>query len=293
MGADYVIYEKTGAIARVTLNKPEKLNAFNFLGNGEDAQQFDQALERAAEDDDVKVVIIRGAGRAFCVGQDLGKVGFLYGFGTGQSGERRPSQRIRLKTDRRDFENHLRLLLHPKITVAQVHGHCIEGGCLIAMLCDITIASEDAIFGFPAQRLGFAGSGSPIMHLLIQIVGLRRARYLLLTGKRIDARQAERIGLVCEVVPRDQLESQVEGLATALSQLPKDGIAIGKAHMHMIYDSLGSTTSIAQAYVMHTLFTNVRFEEGEWNFFRSRRDKGVREAFHERDQIWDQKLREP
>ena len=280
----YVIYEKEDNIVRITLNKPEKLNAFTFIGRGEDAKEFYDALGQAEEDDDVKVVVIKGAGRAFGVGHDLTKVGFIYGMGTGQPGERRPSQRTRLKMDRVGLcDDFMKLFYYSKVTIAQVHGYCVGGGLIISCLCDITIAAEDAQFGHTEQRLGFAGSGIPTMPILIMQIGLKRARELLLTGRMIDGKEAERIGLINWAVPVDRLEEEVNKLAKSICLQPRDGIAIGKAATHMAYDSLGLSSGFIQGYITHTLFTNLRWEDDEYNFFKERRDKGARAGFHGRD----------
>jgi len=283
MSYQYVIYEKDGAIARITLNRPEKLNVIDFPGQGGICDDLYAALDEAADDDEVKVVILRGAGRSFCAGHDLTTVGFIYGFGTGQPGERRPSQRIRLKVDRQWMERHLKLLLHPKITIAQVHGHCIGEGALMMEMCDIAVAAEDAQISHAEQRLGFAGSGLNLLPLYLS-VGLKRARELLVTGRTVSGKEAEAMGLVNRAVPLDRLEEEVERYAREATLLPADGIAIGKASHHWILDILGATQGWAQGYVTHTLFTNLRFEPGEFNFFKARRDKGARAGFHERDE---------
>ena len=129
MSDQKVILEKEGNIARIIMNNPAKLNAFVFFGGKEsDANLIWDAFEEAAEDDDVKVIIWKGAGRAFCVGHDLSKVGFVYGFGSGKKDEGRPNQRIRLKYDRAGTERPMRtIFLNPKITIAQVHGYCLGG----------------------------------------------------------------------------------------------------------------------------------------------------------------------
>lgn len=280
----YVIYEKEGNIARVTMNRPEKLNVYQFIGRGPDAREFYDALEEAALDDDVKVVILKGAGRAFSVGHDLTKVGFVYGFGTGKPGERRPSQRVRLLYDRWAMEDWInKIFLHPKITVAQIHGYCIGGGLLIATLCDLAVCADDSTLGHTEQRLGFAGSGIPNMNVLIATVGLKRAMDLLLTGRMIDGKEAERMGLVNKSVPANQLEEEVDKMAKAMCLMPRDGIAIGKASRHMAYDSMGLTAGLAQGYYTHTMFTNLRWEDDEYNFFKERRDKSAKTGFHGRD----------
>jgi len=256
----HVIYEKEGPIARIIMNKPEKLNAYVFFG-GEDAEEIWAAFDEAAEDDEVKVVIWKGKGRAFSVGHDLSKVGFVYGFGRGKPGERRPSQRIRLKLDRYCTEQTKKIFTHPKITIAQAHGYCIAGGLWNAMLCDLITAS-----------------------LLIQTVGLKRALDLLLTGKMISAKEAHEMGLVNYLFPSDKLEEETEKLAQAMALYPRDGIALGKATRHLVYDALGLTASFDLAYVSHTMFTNLRFEPDEYNFFKERRDKSTREAWEGRDE---------
>lgn len=278
----HVIYEKEGPIARIIMNKPEKLNAYVFFG-GEDAEEIWAAFDEAAEDDEVKVVIWKGKGRAFSVGHDLSKVGFVYGFGRGKPGERRPSQRIRLKLDRYCTEQTKKIFTHPKITIAQAHGYCIAGGLWNAMLCDLITASEDALFGVTEQRMGFGGSGVQVA-LLIQTVGLKRALDLLLTGKMISAKEAHEMGLVNYLFPSDKLEEETEKLAQAMALYPRDGIALGKATRHLVYDALGLTASFDLAYVSHTMFTNLRFEPDEYNFFKERRDKSTREAWEGRDE---------
>jgi enoyl-CoA hydratase len=117
----------------------------------------------------------------------------------------------------------------------------------------------------------------------VALIGQKRARELLLTGKLIDGTEAERIGLVNQVVPADQLEAETRKLARSMTLLPRDGIAIGKATARLAYDSMGLSSAFGQGYMSHTLFTNIRYEPGEFNFIKRRRDVGMREAFKERD----------
>jgi len=283
MAYKYVIYEKEGNVARVILNKPETLNGFEWLGIGPDAAEVWAAFDEAAEDDDVKVVIFKGKGRAFTTGHDLSKVGFLYGFGT-EAGDRKPSQRIRLKKDKMGADAQMmHLFLHPKILICQLHGWCIGGGIYFPLMCDLAVAAEDAKLGLTEQRLGFSGSGvNGITHLILTI-GLKRTLDLLLTGRVISGREAADIGLVNKAVPEDKLEEEVEKLAKAITLLPRDGIAIGKATRHLIYDRLGLISDFIPAYISHTMFTNLRWEPDEYNFFKERRDKGAKAGFHGRD----------
>jgi len=288
----YIIYEKDGNLAKITFNQPEKLNALGLVGRDEDAAEFYDALDDVEKDDDIKVVILKGAGRAFSVGHDLRKVGFVYGFGSGVAGEKqRPSQRIRLRKDKIGLaDDLLRIFLCSKITIAQVHGYCVAAGLDIALLCDLVIAAEDTIIGRPEQRLGFAGSGFPSFQIMVANIGLKRTMDLVLTGREIAAKEAEQIGLINKAIPGEILEESVEKLAKALCLLPKDGIAIGKAMRHQVYSQMG-LTNLVPGYVSHTLFTNLQWAEGEFNFFKERRDQSAKGAFHKRDELWKEALK--
>ncbi len=282
-----VLYKKERNTATITLNRPEKLNTWDFPNQGGLSDDFYAALQETEEDDDIKLVIINGSGRSFSAGHDLTTVGNVYGMGTGKPGEKRVPQRKRLKVDRDWWWGRvMKLLYHPKITLCQVHGYCLGEGLTLVEMSDITIASDDAMFGHTEQRLGFAGAGGPMIPLMLK-VGLGRARELLLTGRMFPAEEAERVGLIAKVVPRDKLEDEVKKMAETLCLLPKDGIAIGKAGLHQMYDSLGLTSSFINGYIMHTLFTNLVYDKGEWIFFKDRRDKGVKAAFMEKDKRYE------
>lgn len=284
MNAETLIYDKEdydeGSVVTITMNKPESLNAMDI----EFSRAIDAALIRAEEDDDVKVVVLKATGKAFSSGYDLGRVYYVYGGGSGKAEDesRRPSQRSRLAYDRWRSESLRRLFLLNKITIAQVHGYCIGGGLYMSLCCDLTIAAEDAKIGHSEQRLGFSGA-MYVFPIEIMLIGQKKARELLLTGKLIDGKEAERIGLVNQAVPADQLEEETRKLAQSMTLLPRDGIAIGKACARLAYDSMGLSSSFGQGYLGHTMFTNVRYEKEEFNFLKRRRDVGIRKAIKERD----------
>jgi len=283
MSYKYIIYEKEGEIARITLNKPDKLNSYTFISVGEDFAEILHGFREAENDDEVKVIILKGAGRCFSAGQNLARVGFVYGFSE-EKGTKRPSQRIRLKMDRDGIADGFKsIFLCPKLTIAQVHGYALEAGLMIAMMCDFFIVADDAMVGFPGQRIGFAGGGEHTFGHLMMTVGMRRALDLYITGRQINGEEAEQIGLATKSVPADRLEEEVNSLAKDLCLLPRDGIAIGKATRHLFYDRMGLNDSFTYAYITHTLFTNLRHEPGEFNFFRERREKGAKAAFHDKD----------
>jgi len=284
MSSETLIYKKEdfeeGSMVTITMNKPETLNALNI----EFSREIDDAITEVEHDDDVKVVVFKGAGKSFSCGYDLGRVYFVYGGGSGKKEDksRRPSQRSRLAYDRWRSDSLRRIFLLDKITIAQVHGYCIGGGLYMSLCCDMTIAAEDAKIGHSEQRLGFSGA-MYVFPIEVALIGQKRARELLLTGKLIDGTEAERIGLVNHAVPAEQLEAETRKLARSMTLLPRDGIAIGKATARLAYDSMGLSSAFGQGYIGHTLFTNIRYEEGEFNFIKRRRDVGMRDAVKERD----------
>jgi len=282
MDYKYIIYEKDNAIVKITLNRPDNLNAMDFPGDGGIYDQFMDALEVAANDDDIKVTIIKANGRSFCAGHDLSRIYKVYEEQDAEPGKRRPSQRARLRIDRKWLEGHQKILLFPKITIAQVHGHCIGEGAVISEMCDITIVADDAHISHAEQRLGFAGSGINLLPLF-QMLGYKKARWMCLSGDAIDGTEAERIGWATKSVPPDKLEEETQKVAERMTLLPKDGIMIGKASNQWIYDIIGLNAGLSQAFVTHTLFTNLRFEPGESNFVKNRKEGGTRDGIHKRD----------
>ncbi len=279
MELETITYEKREQIAHITLNRPEKLNAVS----PQLLHDWAAAITEAEEDDDVKVIVFKGAGRAFSAGMDLGKVGFVYGMKEPKPGEKagRTSQRARLKFDRYLFlDFHRRILFCQKLTVAQLHGYCLGVAFNLALHCDLLVASTDCKMGHVEERLGQGGMTiSPIMILRC---GLTRAMDLCLTGRMITGEDAERWGLVNRAVPAETLDDEVRGLAGGLALHPKDGIAIGKATREMIYVTMGMDRGLTDHYIMHSFQTNRVFDPDEFNFFKRRRDAGVRDAAHQK-----------
>ncbi len=287
MAYQYILYEKEDHIARITLNKPEKLNVIKLIGMGEDFQEIMAALNDAEWDDDVKVVVFKGAGRSFCAGEDLMDVGFVYGWGTGKPGEKRPSQRIRLLKDRVGLNDGFRrLLFFPKVTIAQVHGYCLDGGFGLASCCDLIVAAEDAQLGnLGARTVGWMADIPPYP-LLISRVGLTRAWELLLGLTILSGTEAVQWGLINKAVPLDELEDEVNEIARKISLLTRDALIIQKAQMHIIYETLGFGVGLETVYSFHALLTNMSIAPDEANFYKLRRDKGLKAAIADRDERW-------
>lgn len=280
-----IVYEKSGPIARLIMNRPEKLNALRV-------QMFEElvaGLKRAEADDDIKVVILKANGTSFCTGHDLSEVGFVYGFGDGKTADgrqRRPSQRARLQFDRKLLEYYTAFMYSMKPIIAQVQGHAIGGGLYLTEVVDLAIASEDAQFSHAEQRL-MGGGRSLIMNAEILQLGQKRAREFLLFGEPMSGIRAAEIGLVNKAVPNDQLEATVEDWALRISKHPKDALVTGKVFQQLALDSLGYSSQMMRGYVGHTLSTNLRFEPDEYNYFKERRNQGARDAFHSRDDFYE------
>jgi enoyl-CoA hydratase len=279
MAYEFVLYSKEGQVAYITLNRPDRLNAVS----PELIKDWLAAMTEAEEDDDVKVIVFKGAGRAFSAGADLTGVGFVYGMKEAKSGEkgelRRIPQRVKLKFDRALFlDFHRRLLYCPKITIAQLHKYALGVAFQLVLHCDLLLASEDCKMGHVEERLGQGGMTiSPIMVLRC---GLTRAMDLCLTGKMITGKQAAEYNLVNRAVPEAVLDQKVKDLANGLALYPKDGIAIGKACREQMYMTMGIDRGLIDHYIMHSFQTNKVLDPGELNFFKLRRDKGVKEAAH-------------
>lgn len=279
-----ILVEKDGPVARLILNRPEKHNALKF----DDLDTLVEALHEAEADDDIKVIILKGRGQSFCSGHDYNDAVRSYGLEVTEPGvkPRRPSQRSRLLRDRKLGENYMAFQYSLKPVIAQVQGWCTGAGLYLVELVDLAIAADDARFSHSEQRLGLAGN---TWHLNTQIMtyGPKKARELLLLGDNFDGRDAERLGLVNQSVSQEQLETTVEDWARRVAQHPRDALVTGKAMFQMALDSLGGSQQFYRGYVGHTLGTNLRLEEDEYNFLRERRDKGTTAAFKERNKVFD------
>lgn len=278
-----ILYEKQGQIAYITLNRPEKLNTVTPVM----FRNWGRAITEAEEDDDVKVIVMKGAGRCFSAGAPLDQVGYVYGMKEPKPGEKgnKVPLRVKLDFDRSLFLEFFRkVLLCRKITIMQMHKYALGVGFSIAMHADLLIAEEDCRIGHVEERLGLAGL--TIMPIMVARCGLTKALDLCLTGKMIDARQAVDWNLINRAVPADQLESEVRSLAEALCLYPKDGIATAKVARELMYDTMGITRGAMEHYIMHTLQTSRVYDPDEYNAFKERRDKGVRGMAHEKHELF-------
>jgi enoyl-CoA hydratase len=257
--------ETLGAVRRLTMDRPEKLNALSHAL----VEGLSTALDEAARDESVRVVIIRGAGRAFSAGYDLQEDADAESYDVA-------AWRSGLASD---VAHMLEIFDHPKPVVAQVHGYCLAGGCDLMMMCDVAFASEDAIFGEPEIRFG-SGVVTMVMPWLI---GARKAKELLLTGEdRISAQEALRIGLVNRVVPAARLDAETLAFAETVAKLDPVAIALTKRSINRSLELAGFRESLAANVDLDAIIEAAVVPERQ-EFNRIRAEQGLKAAIAWRD----------
>lgn len=232
-----------GRVARLTLNRPHVLNALSSELVGE----LHRTLRRVEADHSVRVVLLRGAGRAFSTGHDLadaalGRSAFAPDVPfTTRDDSGRPLTANVATLMRQVTDVQMYLFRMSKITMVQAHGFCIAGGLEFAMMADLVTASSDCAFGHPGHRgLGVARNGM----LLPLIIGMRKAKELFFTGDEIDGCTAERLGLVNYAWPVDELEERTLAFADRVANLSSDYLGVLKTSINRFYEAMGVQTSV-------------------------------------------------
>jgi len=257
-------YDVRDAKAYLTLNRPERLNAINDEMPGE----IRAAVELANADDAVRVIVVQGAGRAFCAGYDLKQ------YAEGDPGNRwnqgpvwdpvKDYRGMRRNTD--DFFTLWRSL---KPTIAKVHGHAVAGGSDIALSCDLVVIADDARIGYPPARVW----GCPTTAMWVYRIGAERAKRMLLTGDTIDGATAATWGLAVESVPADELDAAVERLADRIAGVPTNQLVMQKLMINQAYDNMG----LQGTQLLATLFDGITRHSPEGRWFR---EFAERDGFH-------------
>jgi enoyl-CoA hydratase/carnithine racemase len=219
LSAPVLLVEAADGVARVTLNRPEVRNALNEAL----LRELEAALRRLEDDPAARVVVLRGAGeRAFCAGADLKRV----------------ADRGTTLQARESFGGLGRILEHMARmrtpVIAQVHGYALAGGCGLAAGADIVVAAEDAVFGLPEIKIGLLPL--IVMAPILRAVGRKRGLLMILTGEPVPAREAYEMGLVSRVVPREELDGAVEGLARTLAGYSPAALGLAKEAAGMVPD---------------------------------------------------------
>ena len=261
-------YTTRGRIAYLTLNRPDRLNAIDDAMPREIAT----AVEWANDDPAVHVIVLQGAGRAFCAGYDL-KNYAEQGMGT-QDVVWDPIADFRMM--KRNTDDFFSLFRSLKPTIAKVHGYAVAGGSDIALSCDLVVMAEDARIGYMPSRVW----GCPTTAMWVYRLGAERAKRMLFTGDTIDGRQAADWGLVVEAVPAADLDAHVDALADRIAGVPTNQLAMQKLMINQAYDNMG----LAGTQLLATLFDGITRHSPEGRWFQSfAAEHGFGEAVKWRD----------
>jgi enoyl-CoA hydratase/carnithine racemase len=228
--------ERRGPVLRIRMNRPDKLNAQNPTL----IEEMDQAFTAAAADADVRVVVLSGEGRAFSAGHDLEYPGY---------DRRGYTYHSRLAMERGLFlDKLLRIRNLPRPTIAQVQGHCVAAGLMLACMCDLIVCDETARFANPVVAMAMAG-----VQLLVEPweIGARKAKELLFTADAIDASEAHRLGLVNRLVAGGRLEAEVDALADRIAALPAFAVQTVKRSINDTLDFMGQGRSWEHHFLLH------------------------------------------
>jgi enoyl-CoA hydratase len=228
--SDTVAYALDGAVATLTLDRPERLNAIVPAL----VDDLEAALDRAEADDAVRVVRLRGAGRAFCAGYDI-EWGAQAMEAEGEVWDPMADQRMMSRFVRA----YMRLWRSPKPVLAQVHGYCVGGGTDFALCSDLIVCADDCRIGYPPARVW----GSPTTAMWVYRLGLERAKRLLLTGDPLDGATAVAWGLASESHPEAELDTAAMALASRMAQLPANQLQMMKLLVNQAYEQMGLSTT--------------------------------------------------
>jgi enoyl-CoA hydratase len=251
MGYETIIYEVEGPVATVTMNRPEMANAQDTLL----IDELDAAFDQADADDSVRVVILAGAGKHFSSGHDLKE---LVGDDSGAS----PWREMRETPEGKMYHEKIMYYdrckkIHDfrKPTIAAVQGSCVAAGFMLACMCDLIVAAEDAKFSNPVLRMTGAG-----VELLVEPweLGIRKAKEFLWTGEIIDAQEAWRLGLANKVVPTTELGQRAHELAERISLVPPATAQLVKDSLNQTGDLMGKSASWKYHFMAHHWMHNTR-----------------------------------
>ncbi|KWX67099.1 enoyl-CoA hydratase [Mycobacterium sp. NAZ190054] len=266
-----IIYSVEDRIARITLNRPDKRNAINTALRLE----LLDALKAAESDDEIRVILIEGAGAGFCSGYDL-------------SPDRsdRPSEYKSARwfdgwTDqvqRTYLESWMAIWDLLKPVVAKVHGACLAGGTELMSMCDIAFVADDARLGYPAMR----GLSTPDVQYFPWKLPMSQAKYLQLTGNSVSGKRAAEIGWVAKSFPADQLEDATMRELRALGSIEPDILAANKLCLNQTYEIMGIRTALATGAQWHTL-SSPAYRPGGVEFIKIAQEQGLKAAFEWRD----------
>jgi len=258
------------AVASVTLNRPKKLNALS----DQLMTELTSALDDIAKDDKIRVVVLTGAGRAFCSGFDV-------------------TPRAVPRSTIQEWREHVRIGIGamkriwtlPQPVVAKVRGACVGGGFDLALCCDLTVASEDAFFGEPEVKWG----GGAMFMVLPWLLQIKHVNELLLLGRTMPAKRAYELGIVNEIVAPEALDQHVTDMAKHLATMPAGTLARNKDAVHRMCDMMGMAEGMLASEDLSTLRLASRSGEGK-EFQEYAAKHGLKAAFEWRDKKFGEKV---
>ena len=271
MAFETIAYSVDDGIARITLNRPERLNAIN----AQLISDLRDAVAAANDAQSVRVIVLSGAGRAFCAGYDLD-----WGTKAEDASQRAMSGQWDPVRDYLSMSRNVRAFMSlwesPKPVIAQVHGWCVGGGTDMVLCSDLIYMSEDAQIGYPPARVW----GEPTTALWVYRLGLEHAKRLMLTGEALSGTEAERLGLASKAVPAEELAGVVDEMARKLATIPTNQLVMSKLLVNQMYENMGLRTN----QLIGTLFDGAARHTPEGIAWRDLAMKeGFREAVRRRD----------
>lgn len=266
-----VLYEKDGRIGRITLNRPEAMNAIDDEVPG----LIEAAVDQANADPGVHVIILSGAGKAFCAGYDL--TYYAEGNGAGEATQPMPWDPMKdYAFMHRNTEKFMSLWRSYKPVVCKVHGFAVAGGSDIALCCDLVVMEDTAQIGYMPARVW----GCPTTAMWTYRLGPEKAKRMLLTGDKISGTEAAEMGLVLKAVPSTDLDAEVERLAERMATVPINQLMMQKMVINQAVEAMG----MAQTQRLATVFDGITRHSPEGINFKERsEDVGWKQAVDERD----------
>jgi enoyl-CoA hydratase len=277
MSYETLLYDTDGAIATITFNRPDRLNTIVPPMPDE----LEAAVNAAVADPQVKVIVLRGAGRAFCAGFDLGGGFHWWDEGLTTDGQWDPGKDFVMATSPAfgPVPKFMSIWRSPKPVIAQVHGWCVGGGSDMALCADLVIASDDARIGTPYSRMW----GCYLTGMWIYRLGLTRAKEYALTGKPLSGREAADVGLINRSVPFAELESEVRQTAERLASVPFSQLAAMKLVVNQAFENMGLGTTQVIGPILDGLMRNTP-DAKQWIDVAER--EGVSAVAGERDRLF-------
>src|SRR5688572_11742722 len=274
MSFETIRYDTEGPVATITLNRPERLNTIVPPMPDE----VEAAVEQATWDGDVKVIVLRGAGRAFCGGYDFGGGFKHWGDALETDGRWDPGKDFVMATtpSLSPTQKLMSIWRSPKPVIAQVQGWCVGGGSDFALCADLVVASEDAVIGTPYSRMW----GSYLSGMWIYRLGLARAKFHALTGRPLTGREAADVELINQAVPFPELEATVAALAGDLAQIPLSQLSAMKLVVNHAYENQGLASTQTLGPILDGLMRNT---PDALRFIDRAASDGVRAAVADRD----------